>query len=118
MKRKCFNCSPETCDLFAKCEDKVKELGPRTMRILLRKSVEGHNNLFQWSPNGKNWYPINYRNIQPIHNGAPNPLKALEPFRNAMTKMRAYPGSHIVVFEGSYDLEKKILKVASAPCTR
>jgi gas vesicle protein len=24
LERKCLNCSPETCDLFAKCEDRVK----------------------------------------------------------------------------------------------
>jgi len=26
MERKCYMCSPGTCDLFEKCEDKVKEV--------------------------------------------------------------------------------------------
>lgn len=79
------------------------------MKILLRKAIEGHNNLFQWSTNGQTWYPINYKNIIPIYNG--NPLTALEPFREAMNQMRTYPGFWISVFDGSYDKKRKVLKV-------
>jgi len=81
------------------------------MRILIRKSGSGHNNLFEWSSNGRVWYPISYKRIIPIHNGDADPLKALEPFRTAMNKMRAYPSFHIAVFEGTYDKERKILSV-------
>ena len=80
-------------------------------KILMRKSLKGHNNLFEWSANGKRWYPINYKRIIPIHNGDTDPFKALEPFRKAMTKMRAYPSFHIAVFEAEYDKEKKVLSV-------
>jgi hypothetical protein len=83
----------------------------KTMRVLLRKCMKGHNNLFEWSANGKRWYPINYKRIQPIHNGADDPFRALEPFRKAMNNMRAYPGFHISVFEGIYDMEKRVLSV-------
>lgn len=81
------------------------------MRVLLRKCSRGHNNLFEWSPTGKTWYPINYKRIIPEHNGDPDPFRALEPYRKAMTKMSKYPGFLITVFEGSYDREKKVLKV-------
>lgn len=81
------------------------------MRILMRKSSRGHNDLFEWTATGKRWYPINYKRILPIHNGHADPLQALEPFRRAMGKMRAYPGFHISVFEGAYDLEKRVLSV-------
>jgi hypothetical protein len=81
------------------------------MRVLLRKCFRGHNELFEWTVNGKTWYPINYKRIQPIHNGGTDPFRALEPFRKAMTKMRAYPGFHISVFEAEYDKQKKILSV-------
>ena len=81
------------------------------MRVLMRKSSRGHNDLFEWTANGKRWYPINYKRIIPIHNGATDPLQALEPFRKAMNNMRAYPGFHISVFEGSYDMEKRVLSV-------
>jgi hypothetical protein len=81
------------------------------MRVLLRKCLRGHNNLFEWSATGKTWYKINYKRIVPLHNGDTDPFKALEPFRNAMTKMRFYAGFHIAVFEGNYDREKKVLKV-------
>ena len=81
------------------------------MRILLRKSSQGHNNLFEWSVNGRVWYPINYKRIIPRHNGDPNPFEVLAPFREAFNQMRFYAGFHISVFEGNYDREKKILSV-------
>jgi hypothetical protein len=82
------------------------------MKVLLRKCYRGHSNLFEWSCNGKTWYPINYRKIVPQHNGDADPFRALEPYRKAMNKMLKYPGFLISVFEGSYDKEKKVLKVS------
>ena len=81
------------------------------MRVLLRKCGTGHNNLFEWSVNGKIWYKINYWRIVAVHNGDVDPVKALGPFREAMTKMRFYAGFHVGVFEGNYDREKKVLTV-------
>lgn len=84
-----------------------------TMRILLRKCVKGHSDLFEWSVNGKTWYKTNYKRIIAEGNGDADPVKAYEPFREAMTKMRFYRGFYITVFDGEYDLERKVLKVHS-----
>ena len=81
------------------------------MKVLLRKRYPGHGNLFEWSANGKRWYPINGKKIIPEHNGDADPFRALEPYRKAMTKMHRYPGFFITVFEGTYDRDKKVLKV-------
>lgn len=81
------------------------------MIVLVRKPTKGHNNLFEWSPNGRNWYPINYKWIIPIGNGNPDPAKALEYFREAMNQMRTYPGFWIETFKGSYDRRQKVLRV-------
>ena len=81
------------------------------MRVLLRKSVEGHGNLFEWSPNGERWYFINGQWIIPVGNGDPEPSKALEPFRQAMNQMRRYPGFWIEQFKGNYDRRQKVLRV-------
>lgn len=81
------------------------------MKIQLRKSLSGHNNLFEWSVNGKTWYKINYKRIVAEGNGNPDPFKALEPFRDAMNKMRKYVGFFASVFEGVYDNQAKLLRV-------
>jgi hypothetical protein len=81
------------------------------MRVLVRKSSEGHNNLFEWTVNEHVWYKINLRKIVPVHNGDADPFRALAPFREAIGNMMAYPGFFAATFEGNYDREKKILTV-------
>jgi hypothetical protein len=85
--------------------------GEPYMRILLRKSVipRVHNGILEWSPEPfRKFYPINYKRIQAVHNGADDPFKALEPFRKAMLKVSQ---GYTEMFEGSYNLETKILSV-------
>ena len=81
------------------------------MKVLLRKRYSGHSNLFEWSPNGQRWYPINYKKIIVEHNGDPDPFKAYESFRNAMTKMLKHQGFFISVWEAEYDRGKKVLRL-------
>jgi hypothetical protein len=81
------------------------------MKILMRKTSYGHNNLFEWTINEKRWYPINYKHIVAQRNGAADPIKALEPFREAINKMRAYAGFFVAVFEAQYDAENRRLEV-------
>lgn len=79
------------------------------MKVMLRKSLEGHTDLFEWSPNGHNWYGINYRNIIVKHDGEKDLLSTLAPYRDAMNSMRKYPGFFISVFHGAYDRKSKVL---------
>ncbi len=81
------------------------------MQIMLRKSNEGHINLFQWSVNGETWYWINAAQIIPEPNGDPDPVRALQFYQKAMNGMCAYPEFWISLFEGTYDRNTKVLRV-------
>jgi hypothetical protein len=59
--------------------------------------------LLNWSSNGSRWYPINQRSVKPL-----GPFEALAPYREAMN--RIYRGA-IEIFEGDYDLAKKVLSL-------
>jgi hypothetical protein len=79
------------------------------MRILIQKHRGSHNGILQWSPEPfRKFYPINYKRIQAVHNGADDPFRALEPFRKAMLKVSE---GYTEMFSGSYNLETKILSV-------
>jgi len=82
------------------------------MKVLLRKSLKGHNGLLEWTnpQNGtKRWYPINSKNVKPAPDlTVDDPFKVFAYWRRAMDKMVA---GHIEVFNGEYDVEKKILSV-------
>jgi hypothetical protein len=79
------------------------------MKVLLRKSVRGHNSLLEWNGGNGKWYPINSKNVKPQPDlSVEDPFEVLAYWRKAVSKMVA---GAIEVFNGEYDREKKILIV-------
>ena len=66
--------------------------------------------LLWWSLDGSKWYPINSKNITPMHNGDGDPFKAYESYREAMK--RVYAGA-TETFLGKYDKVARKLQVKS-----
>jgi hypothetical protein len=65
--------------------------------------------LFWWSLDGPKWYPVNSRNVQPMHNGdKANPFEAYRLIREALNRVLA---GFTETFEGEYDRAKGVLKV-------
>jgi len=83
------------------------------MKVLLRKSSCGHNDLLEWTNNGQ-WLPIKRDNIlvKPDSSSEDpfdqNPLACFDYWRKAYIKIL---NGQTEVFEGEYDEESKILTV-------
>jgi len=82
------------------------------MKVLLRKSVRGHNDLLEWTNNGQ-WLPIKRDNIvvQPDSDCEEDPfdqssLMRFEYWKKAYKKIL---NGQTEVFNGEYDREKKTL---------
>jgi len=76
------------------------------------KRDTGRSWLFWWSLDGRKWYPINSRNVQPMPNGEKaNPFEAYRLIREAMNRVLS---GYTEAFIGEYDRVKGILKVKAS----
>jgi hypothetical protein len=83
-------------------------LGITVNRILLKKDP-AHRWLFWWSIDGRKWYPINSRNVQPKPNGdKTDPFEAFRLYREALNRVLS---GYTETFMGEYDRAKGVLKV-------
>jgi len=81
------------------------------MRILLRKSMKGHNNLFEWSKDGKTWYLLNGNHIKPQPDlSVDDPFEVFRYYRESMKKLLA-DARTTQVFAAEYIIDKKTLVI-------
>jgi len=79
------------------------------MKVLLRKSVRGHNNLFEWSKDGKTWYLVNGHHIKAEPDlSADDPFEVFRYYREAINKL-CQDARITQVFQAEYNNETKVL---------